>query len=204
MLGEGTLARALSPDFLELILLPTEKCNFRCTYCYEDYALGRMPPSIIAGIKRLISNRSKKLKVLSISWFGGEPLLAKNIVLDIGTHAYNECKKNNTQFIAGITTNGYMLEPALLHQLISINHLNFQITLDGDEEWHNKTRIQANSKPTFDRIWNNLLLFKDIEQPFEVNLRLHVHKHNIESSKRLYKKNKIRIRRRSQIQSVLS
>lgn len=78
-----------------------------------------------------------------------------------------------------------------MHQLISINHLNFQITLDGDEEWHNKTRIQANSKPTFDRIWNNLLLFKDIEQPFEVNLRLHVHKHNIESSKRLYKKIKL-------------
>jgi len=34
----------LNPKSLELTLYPTEKCNFRCVYCYEDFALGRMTP----------------------------------------------------------------------------------------------------------------------------------------------------------------
>jgi hypothetical protein len=36
------IAEAISPRIQELILLPTEKCNFRCTYCYEDFDLGKM------------------------------------------------------------------------------------------------------------------------------------------------------------------
>ena len=36
------IAEAISPRIQELILLPTEKCNFRCTYCYEDFELGKM------------------------------------------------------------------------------------------------------------------------------------------------------------------
>jgi uncharacterized protein len=32
---------ALSPRFQQLTILPTEKCNFRCTYCYEDFELGK-------------------------------------------------------------------------------------------------------------------------------------------------------------------
>lgn len=29
---------SLRNDVLHLILLPTEQCNFRCTYCYEDFS----------------------------------------------------------------------------------------------------------------------------------------------------------------------
>ena len=34
-------------DLLELILLASEDCNFRCTYCYEDFARGTMLPSVV-------------------------------------------------------------------------------------------------------------------------------------------------------------
>ena len=32
-------------DALELILMPSEDCNFRCKYCYEDFARGTMVPA---------------------------------------------------------------------------------------------------------------------------------------------------------------
>ncbi|HVR96858.1 MAG TPA: radical SAM protein [Thermoanaerobaculia bacterium] len=61
-------------DVLELILMPSEDCNFRCTYCYEDFARGTMIPDVREGIKNLVRKRIKKLNRLHISWFGGEPL----------------------------------------------------------------------------------------------------------------------------------
>ena len=67
---------ALADDKLELTLFPTEHCNFRCTYCYEDFSIGRMTPEIVNAVKRLIEIRSDDLHDLYISWFGGEPLVA--------------------------------------------------------------------------------------------------------------------------------
>lgn len=186
MFNDKVLAEALSPKLFHLIILPTEKCNFRCTYCYEDFAIGRMKDPIVNGIKRLIERRIPSLNSLSISWFGGEPLLARTVVEDIGTFAHDLCEENGVNFRAGFTTNGYLLSPELFKRLISIAHRDFQITLDGDEEWHDKTRILANRRPTFAKIWANLLSCKKAQGNFQITLRLHIHHENIDSVKRLY------------------
>jgi uncharacterized protein len=77
------LASALRNDVLRLVLLPTEKCNFRCTYCYEAFLIGRMSSSTIQGIRRFIDRRVRGLHLLHISWFGGEPLVARPVIEDI-------------------------------------------------------------------------------------------------------------------------
>lgn len=186
MFSDATLAEALSPRILSLILLPTEKCNFRCTYCYEDFAIGRMQQPIVEGIKRLISRRVSSLDRLSLSWFGGEPLLAKDVVIDIGTYAYELCRENGVSFQSGFTTNGYLLTPELLNRFVGISHNEYQITLDGDDEWHDKTRVMANRKPTFEKIWKNLVSYRQCQGDFRISLRLHLHRENIESVRRLY------------------
>ena len=48
MLKLQQLAAALSDRYLHLILFPTEQCNFRCTYCYEDFEAKQMDPVIAA------------------------------------------------------------------------------------------------------------------------------------------------------------
>lgn len=186
MFTDSVIAEALSPRSLALILLPTEKCNFRCTYCYEDFAIGRMSPGVIRGVKRLIERRIDSIDRLSISWFGGEPLLAKNIVLDIGEFAYDLCDRRGVEFSAGFTTNGFLLTSDLFERLIASSQKHFQITLDGDEEWHDRTRVMANRGATFKKIWSNLMSFKEFAGDFSITLRLHLHKHNVESVKRLY------------------
>ncbi|HEY0232414.1 MAG TPA: radical SAM protein, partial [Dokdonella sp.] len=82
-------------------VLPTEKCNFRCTYCYEDFKIGRMQAPVVRGLKRLISNRAPSLRRLSLSWFGGEPLLAKPVVLEVGTHAYKVARSTASTSMPG-------------------------------------------------------------------------------------------------------
>ena len=76
------VSRSLDPRALNLILFPTENCNFRCTYCYETYNGGLMPDAVVSGIKKLLVARAPDLDDLSIGWFGGEPLLAKTLVYD--------------------------------------------------------------------------------------------------------------------------
>jgi uncharacterized protein len=44
-------------DMLELILLSSEDCNFRCQYCYEDFARGTMKPDVRENIKRLVQKK---------------------------------------------------------------------------------------------------------------------------------------------------
>jgi uncharacterized protein len=77
-INEHEIAAAFSNDLLHLIILPTERCNFRCVYCYEDFSIGTMKPPVIAGIKRLLARRIPNLRQLRIAWFGWEPLVLSN------------------------------------------------------------------------------------------------------------------------------
>jgi uncharacterized protein len=169
------IADALNPEHLELILFPTEQCNFRCTYCYEDFELGRMHPDVITGIKTLIENRMPNLKHLKISWFGGEPLFAKDIVFDISTHINNLREKySSLVYSSSMSTNGSLLNSETFRKLASLGIRSYQISLDGDEEMHNQSRISAGGKGTFDRIWRNLLDIRDCCD-VEANIVIRIH-----------------------------
>ncbi|ACC85198.1 radical SAM protein [Nostoc punctiforme] len=167
-------ARLISDKFLELIILPTEQCNFRCTYCYEDFSIGRMQPETIAGIKAILDKRCPNLSYLNLAWFGGEPLVAKNIVLDISEYALSLVSKYpHLHYSSNMTTNGYLLDLNTASALANVGVTKYQISLDGPREIHNQSRIRADGKSTFERIWTNLLAIRDSSLPIYINLRLH-------------------------------
>ncbi len=187
---EARLEQALrqyihNEESFELILLPTEKCNFRCPYCYEDFQLGRMSEEVVRRVKRLISREAARpgRKQLRISWFGGEPLVAKDIVFDITEHALNTAEKHHLHFSADMTTNGYYLTPAIFEKLVKRKVDNFQITVDGPPDIHNQTRILFNGRGTFDRIWNNLQYMHQSQARFSVLFRMNVHNGNYDAIK---------------------
>lgn len=164
----------LDSSYLNLIILPTEKCNFRCTYCYEDFEKGRLKKETAIGIKKLIEKRISDLSELEISWFGGEPLLEKEIILEISNFALKKSKSVSSCIYRGdITTNAFLLNIELFKQLYEANIRFFQISLDGDEHLHNLTRRHANKSGTFNTIWENLLRMKETKLNFTVLLRVH-------------------------------
>ncbi|KQU24559.1 radical SAM protein [Bacillus sp. Leaf13] len=176
-----TYSYLVSDKIQELILFPTEQCNFRCTYCYEDFKLKRMSPNIVQAIKNFLDNRAPKLNHLTINWFGGEPLLAKDIVKDISHYATLLSKKyDDLSYIAGITTNGYLLSPSTFEELVEEGVTQYQISLDGPQNIHNLTRIKANGEGTFERIWSNLLSIKNSNHKnIKIILRVHLTKDNL-------------------------
>ncbi|CTP86988.1 hypothetical protein A6R71_01255 [Xanthomonas translucens pv. arrhenatheri] len=168
----------IAQDSLKLILLPTEKCNFRCTYCYEDFLLGRMPRPVVDGVKNLIARRieSGKLSHLEIDWFGGEPLVARGVLFEIAGYAYDFYQKGSlTSYQGSLTTNAYFLTLETLKDLVALRQRNFQISLDGYGDDHDLTRKQADGSGSFDVVWKNLLAARDWKEgEFEIVLRLHI------------------------------
>lgn len=172
------VASVLSRKAQQLIILPTEKCNFRCTYCYEDFLIGKMKEPTQLAIERLLSRRIPELKHLAISWFGGEPLMAKAVVLRLSAHASRLCKEHGTSLSGGMTTNAYVLTRDLFEELLSYDQRFFQITLDGWMDGHDVVRKQASGKGSFERIWSNLLATKTCTEDFEIQIRVHVRRDN--------------------------
>ncbi|EJI87032.1 MULTISPECIES: radical SAM protein [Alishewanella] len=168
------LASSLRNDRFHLILFPTEECNFRCVYCYEDFEIGNMPQWLVDAVKILLSSKVKNLKSLNLSWFGGEPLVAKKILFDIAEYAYDLCEKYSCKLQGDLTTNGSLLDIKTLTRLVALRQNKFQISIDGDEEAHNKTRITKNQRGSFEKIWQRLIDASKTELDFIITLRVHV------------------------------
>lgn len=174
------LARVCTDKVLELHVLPTEKCNFRCVYCYETFAIGKMKPAVRSGLKNLIDNRVPDLAKLAISWFGGEPLTAPEIVEEISSHAKIACESHDAVFSGSMTTNGYLLTLDRLHRLTNLNVRSFQITLDGPPDIHDQTRLMRSGRGSFKVIWDNLLAARASDAKFNIMIRLHIRPSNFE------------------------
>jgi uncharacterized protein len=159
-------------DALELILLASEDCNFRCTYCYEDFARGTMIPQVREGIKNLVRKRIKKLNRLNVSWFGGEPLYGWEAVEDLAAFFVEIADEYEVPFDSQMTTNGYLLTPDVAEKLLAWRVRNFQITLDGLPEHHNRSRVGRDGSSTFDQVFDNLKALARREENFNVLLRV--------------------------------
>jgi len=174
------LVESFQNDRLHLILLPTEQCNFRCTYCYEDFLIGRMQPETIRGVKRLIDRRLDDLRLLNISWFGGEPMLATGVIEEISRHIVDAAKERpSLRYYADMTTNGYLLNTDAVARLHGLGVRSFQISLDGPELLHDSTRVRASGKGSFRQIWGNLLSIRDSAAGVNVLLRVHLTPDNL-------------------------
>jgi len=168
------MAKGLNKKEFKLILFPTEQCNLRCIYCYEDFDIGKMPTWLVNATNEFIASKMQHLESLSLSWFGGEPLLAKDIIFDIAEKAQKLSQKYNCKVNGDLTTNGILLDIETLKRLVKLKQNHFQISIDGDEIAHNKTRITRNGRGTFNKIWSRLIAASETTLDFSITVRVHV------------------------------
>jgi uncharacterized protein len=166
-------------DLLQFILLASEDCNFRCTYCYEDFARGTMIPSVRAGIKKHVEKRLHALKHLSVSWFGGEPLYGMEAIEDLAPFFLKVSEENSLDLACQMTTNGYLLTPDVAEKLLAWKIRVFQITLDGTPEDHDRSRPARTGEGTFWQIFENLKYMKNMAGDFVIDLRVNFDRRNL-------------------------
>lgn len=131
------------PDEYMVMLLPTYQCNLRCWYCIQDHADLWMTDEIVEKVKCRLSKMVSRddIRRLSLSWFGGEPLLAYDRVLEISRWAKKLALDHGKDFGASITTNGTLLTSERIEALRDAGVRFYQISIDGNRETHDKIKV---------------------------------------------------------------
>jgi uncharacterized protein len=160
-----------------LTILPTLNCNLACTYCYAETNLrnDKMSEKVINQIKQYVKKEYKDVDHVNIQWYGGEPLLAFDVIKDISCF-FNDLK---VSYSASIVTNATLLSQNKIELLEELKINNIQVTIDGCKATHDKKRIFKNRQGTFDIIINNLrLLSKHLDiigrDKIKVDIRVNV------------------------------
>lgn len=150
-------------------------------YCYEENAGIEITNDIIDGIIFFVCDMIKKHNYhhLHISWFGGEPLLSMPAISSVMHKIKNELK--NIEITSSMTTNGYLLYGTTLSTLLTLGINSFQITLDGNMESHNATRMLKDGSKTFDKIWENIITLCEYNEPFELLIRANYNETNYDN-----------------------
>jgi uncharacterized protein len=113
-------------------------------------------------------------------WYGGEPLLYKDLVGSISNNLIELSHRYNLPYKASIITNGFLINDDIIKMLDKHKIRFAQITIDGKKEHHDNRRLLANNDHggTFDTILANvsdLALAK-----IKVGIRMNVDEDNYE------------------------
>lgn len=164
---------------------PTLDCNLKCWYCEINksniHSGKRMLDDVQKKVNFFIENivYEKKAPGIHLDWFGGEPLLYfYQVMKPISTHTLNLTKKTSIKYSSHVTTNGLLINKKMINDFKNINLNSFQITLDGNEQKHNKIR-GLKGESSFYQIVNNINLLCDLIDDVKITLRINYDKNTL-------------------------
>ena len=162
---------------LSLVLMPTLKCNFKCPYCFEKNINFIENEHYFSSIKKYIEKQIHHFDRLYIGIFGGEPLLFQNEILKFLKEIEEILNKNNKKLFTSIVTNGSLLSKEFIENLIRYNCQYCQITFDGSQEKHDKSRIYKTGEKSFDLLIKKMEMLAEcskLSDKFKPILRINV------------------------------
>lgn len=173
-----------SKENLAILLVPTLACNLRCPYCFEKNKKPiKMNFDMCDKIIDFIKSHTYA-KTMSLTWYGGEPLLAPDI---IKYFLIKLSKVKMPQFIShGMITNGTLLtkENISIFKKYPLNSI--QITLDGLQQTHDRKRIKPDGSGTYDLIIKNLKSFIEECPKTSISLRVNIDRNNYNEFMQIY------------------
>jgi uncharacterized protein len=167
-------------EFINLLL--TNKCNKKCNYCYEQHNiengkwdLDKIEKILDTFIEFPLPNNKNRV----LQFFGGEPLLEKEIIEDVLESLYDKIKQSNT--IISLVTNGELLTPEFIRQYL-YKYDNTRITISLDTflpslSSNNRGTTDTKIKKIIDILKEIPPLFKDFKR---ITLRMTIDKNDID------------------------
>lgn len=168
-------------EYMNLTIAPTMDCNFNCYYCYEKWRNAKagfpMSEETENAVIKFIDFNMVNKKYLSVTWYGGEPLLALDNIWRLSLAFLDICKRRNCEYSAAIVTNGYFLDKKAVDGLVRLKVKSAQVTIDGLKEVHDSRRFDVKNGPSFDVIMRNIEYAKKY---MDIVIRMNVDRQNID------------------------
>lgn len=125
-----------------IMLLLTQNCNLDCIYCYE-YHKSEAKMDFYTAKKIMEKEFSDKTREgFLIEFFGGEPFLNFDLIVDSYNYVLHNHSDKNVHFF--ITTNGTLLTNEMKRWLKERkNNISCGLSIDGTEEMHNLNRSNS-------------------------------------------------------------
>lgn len=160
-----------------LMVMPTYSCNLRCWYCIQDHVNVSLPDEYFDRLKRHFDTVVKRddIKVVKLWWFGGEPMIKYDKVLDLNLYVKHLCEENGKTFSANITTNSTLLTPERVDRLRESGVDHYQISIDGPKRIHDTVKVLPN-RSAFDHA---LAIVDHIARTTHVTLRFNFTKETL-------------------------
>lgn len=125
------------------VLYPTTECNARCFYCFahDDIIRGeKMTIKTADNVLNFIFRQVCEGDEVVFRWFGGEPLLAVDVI-DYIISNFKEHFRDKVTFHSIITTNASLMTEGLLnHAILNWNLRKLLIPIDGYKDNHNRRK----------------------------------------------------------------
>lgn len=152
------------PQDMYVRILLSYKCNFKCSYCYES--LDDHNPSFLfeqdgeQKVKNFLLKycKTRKIKTLIISWYGGEPFLFYKDIIKFSNNIKLSLSKYSINYEAEIITNGsFEGNEKCWFQLANCGIKKIIFSIDGFRESHNMNRpyIFPNNKNQYEILLHN-------------------------------------------------
>lgn len=116
----------------------TNDCNLGCHYCYV-HKQGKKEMTLETA-KAAVDQAGLKGGKVGLSFFGGEPLLKKELIKETVAYAKSVEEGKDCTFHFKITTNGTLLDDDFL-KFCSDNRIMAALSIDGTEAAHNTHRV---------------------------------------------------------------
>jgi uncharacterized protein len=143
-----------------LVLNLTNQCNLSCQYCYEfgddKVATPEGKPKFMdyetaqASVDFLLEQSAGR-RTVHITFFGGETLMNFPLLKRVVTYAHERAAAQGRSIDFSLTTNATLLTPAII-EFLSENRIGVTVSMDGPPELHDKLRVFANGRGSYDII----------------------------------------------------
>ena len=131
----------------------TDACNLNCKYCYEK-GTHRNTELSFENIASVIDTEIKnKTKDCVLTFFGGEPLIKKNLIYKVAE--YIKSKKSKTVFMLNMTTNGTLIDEEFIEFFKNNNFISLSLSIDGTADTQNTNRIDFAGNSTYEKVCQN-------------------------------------------------
>ena len=201
----------------QLVFEVTDACNLRCKYCaygefYEDYDCRENKMLSTEKAIRLIdylaeywnSNLNTSAdKNITISFYGGEPLLNFPFIEAVVKHIKNNVHCPHRRFSFSMTTNAILLHKYM--DFLQENNFHLLVSLDGNKE-NDGYRMDKAGHSSFERVVTNVDMLRDKYPDYflrYVNFNAVLHNRNsVESIYRFFKEKYNKIPRIGELNNV--